>query len=444
MDLVACYPGVRDFIGAARADRTTFSLSATRHEHPILGPKHDLHGAARGFLDLQKLVGADNGVPAENIFFELTKEEKVARAAALGVDVFIDDLPEILAMPGWPPHNASDPVRSRGPLADGEVERAPFRAPWNLGRTISRVRPARPGRFDERRGRQPCRLAARLASEIGRAPPSALVALTGGKNNRVFRVEMPDGPSADAQILFFGPARSPRSSCRGMEFFAPMRRPAAVTNVPEPLARDTDAHCGLYSFLSGRKLLAEEIKARHVEAAADFILKINSLPRNPVSLLPGSEACFSLRQHMETVDRRVARLGQLDPRCAASCGGRASYRGTTRPRLEGYAETNRVRGGESRGAACCGIIASMKTDRLTVRLRLPQRAGGRWWRLCPFWISNIPAWTTRRSLFATFSASRKRPFRFPIFRDFGIARWQAFSFQTAPNFAVVFSCAPIR
>jgi hypothetical protein len=36
------------------------------------------------------------------VFFELTKEEKVARAADLGVDMFIDDLPEILAMPGFP------------------------------------------------------------------------------------------------------------------------------------------------------------------------------------------------------------------------------------------------------------------------------------------------------------------------------------------------------
>jgi 5'(3')-deoxyribonucleotidase len=34
-------------------------------------------------------------------YFELTKPEKVARAAALNVDVFIDDLPEILGMAGW-------------------------------------------------------------------------------------------------------------------------------------------------------------------------------------------------------------------------------------------------------------------------------------------------------------------------------------------------------
>jgi hypothetical protein len=37
---------------------------------------------------------------ADHVFFELTKEDKVARAVALGCDVFVDDLPEILEMAG--------------------------------------------------------------------------------------------------------------------------------------------------------------------------------------------------------------------------------------------------------------------------------------------------------------------------------------------------------
>ena len=45
--------------------------------------------------------GASQIDPAR-VFFELTKEEKVARAASLRCEMFIDDLPEILAMPGFP------------------------------------------------------------------------------------------------------------------------------------------------------------------------------------------------------------------------------------------------------------------------------------------------------------------------------------------------------
>jgi hypothetical protein len=36
------------------------------------------------------------------VSFELTKEAKVARIAALGCEAFIDDLPEIFASPDFP------------------------------------------------------------------------------------------------------------------------------------------------------------------------------------------------------------------------------------------------------------------------------------------------------------------------------------------------------
>ncbi len=68
---------------------------------PILGSEYDLHAAARGFLVAQNLMES-GGLPPENVFFALTKEEKAARIAELHCQVFIDDLPEILAMPGLP------------------------------------------------------------------------------------------------------------------------------------------------------------------------------------------------------------------------------------------------------------------------------------------------------------------------------------------------------
>jgi hypothetical protein len=84
--------------------------------HPILGPKYDMHAAARNFLVAQRIAGEEAGLIATaNVYFELTKEEKIARAAALDLDVFIDDLPEILTMPGFPERTRPllfDPNRS--------------------------------------------------------------------------------------------------------------------------------------------------------------------------------------------------------------------------------------------------------------------------------------------------------------------------------------------
>jgi hypothetical protein len=103
MDLVSPYPGVMDFIGAARRAGHELFIISHKTKHPIIGQRHDMHAAARGFLEARRILGAGDGqIPKGNEFFELTKEEKVARAASLGVEVFIDDLPEILALPAWP------------------------------------------------------------------------------------------------------------------------------------------------------------------------------------------------------------------------------------------------------------------------------------------------------------------------------------------------------
>ena len=47
-------------------------------------------------------MGFKNLIEPDHVFFELTKEEKIARVANIGCDYFIDDLPEILLMPGFP------------------------------------------------------------------------------------------------------------------------------------------------------------------------------------------------------------------------------------------------------------------------------------------------------------------------------------------------------
>src|ERR1700732_3565054 len=97
MDLVAPYPGVAGFVAAARKAGHELFVVSHKTRHPLLGPKYDMHAAARGFLSARGLVGDQaSQIDPAKIFFELTKEDKVARAAALHCEVFVDDLPEIL------------------------------------------------------------------------------------------------------------------------------------------------------------------------------------------------------------------------------------------------------------------------------------------------------------------------------------------------------------
>ncbi len=103
MDLVSPYSGFAAFVTAAREAGHDLFIVSHKTKHPILGPKHDMHAAARGFLTDRGLMGPGAGqIAPDRVFFELTKEEKVARAASIRCDLFIDDLPEILAMPGFP------------------------------------------------------------------------------------------------------------------------------------------------------------------------------------------------------------------------------------------------------------------------------------------------------------------------------------------------------
>jgi hypothetical protein len=103
MDLVSPYPGFAEFVAAARKARHDLFIVSHKTRHPILGPKHDMHAAARGFLTDRSLMGeGPEQIDPANVFFELTKEEKVARARKLACEVFVDDLPEILGFGGFP------------------------------------------------------------------------------------------------------------------------------------------------------------------------------------------------------------------------------------------------------------------------------------------------------------------------------------------------------
>jgi len=103
MQLVNVFPGFVETLRTLRAKGHDVFIVSHKTRTPFAGPAYDLHAAAREFLNVRAIVGEGDGqIPTQNVFFELTKEEKVARIAALGCDVFIDDLPEILAMDGYP------------------------------------------------------------------------------------------------------------------------------------------------------------------------------------------------------------------------------------------------------------------------------------------------------------------------------------------------------
>jgi hypothetical protein len=112
------FPGVVDFFAWARErDDLTLCICSHKTRHPYIGPPYDLHEAARRWITHHLVSDGAALIDDSHVFFELTKEEKVARIAACDCDYFIDDLPEILTAPGFPRNTAPilfDPLGETG------------------------------------------------------------------------------------------------------------------------------------------------------------------------------------------------------------------------------------------------------------------------------------------------------------------------------------------
>jgi hypothetical protein len=97
------FPGVLQFFSHCRQQGIGVYIISHKTRYPYLGPRYDLHLAAQqwlekyGFYDPRQL-----NLSRGQVFFEETKQGKIARIAGLECSHFIDDLPEFLAEPDFP------------------------------------------------------------------------------------------------------------------------------------------------------------------------------------------------------------------------------------------------------------------------------------------------------------------------------------------------------
>jgi hypothetical protein len=273
------FPGVVEFFQACREAGIPVAIISHRTRFPYLGAQHDLHAAARKWLERHGFHDPGRiGLSSDRVFFEETKEEKLARIAELGCTHFIDDLPELFSHPLFPAG-----VRRILFDPEGQHELPP-------GVDVSTSWP---------------HLLTRLADKT--------MQLCDGGNNRVYRVQTCAG-SVLLKEYFRHPADL-RDRLGAEQEFLRFAWGHGVRCIPEPLACDRCAGIGLYRFIPGRKLRADEITAAHVDEAAAFFAALNRHRHAPeATLLPNaSEACFSLAEHLACVEGRLARLAGIAP-----------------------------------------------------------------------------------------------------------------------------------
>jgi hypothetical protein len=102
MNDAEAYPGVLAFLKWAKSAGIHVSIISHKTTHPFLGPRYDLHAAAREWIETFLRDQAGLLVAPENVYFETTKDAKWARIASTNSTHFIDDLPEILLAETFP------------------------------------------------------------------------------------------------------------------------------------------------------------------------------------------------------------------------------------------------------------------------------------------------------------------------------------------------------
>lgn len=95
--------GFAAFLHRCRSERCTVAVVSHKTEYGHYDPDRvNLRQAARDWMSANGLHDCAYGIPISNVFFENTRDEKLARIAALSCTHFIDDLEEVLVDPGFP------------------------------------------------------------------------------------------------------------------------------------------------------------------------------------------------------------------------------------------------------------------------------------------------------------------------------------------------------
>lgn len=96
------FPGIASLLAHCRQKKIDVYVISHKTRRPFMGDSHDLHDYALQWLEKNDFFAASGGLSKQHIFLELTKEAKLSRIAGLGLEYFIDDLPEFLAEPQFP------------------------------------------------------------------------------------------------------------------------------------------------------------------------------------------------------------------------------------------------------------------------------------------------------------------------------------------------------
>lgn len=95
------FPGVLDFVSRVSALGWELCVVSHKTRHPVIGDPWNLHEYASQWLESKGFF--QRGLIPARVYFETTREAKIARIGSLDCRIFVDDLPEVFLEPNFPP-----------------------------------------------------------------------------------------------------------------------------------------------------------------------------------------------------------------------------------------------------------------------------------------------------------------------------------------------------
>ena len=294
MSLARCYAGVQEFIYLARERGHQVFIVSHKSEFGHFDEELvPLRVQAISWLNQFGFLGEPNHlISYDQVFFESTRAEKIARVCKLNCTHFIDDLLEVFDAPGFP----SDIIKILFTPHQPEYAANGIQGVSSWRGITSRLL----GTWTDDE------MCAALQREVHDIKITNISRLGGRGNSRIYRLS---GDDEKLYILKCYPDRQldkrPRMQT---EFLASQTLFRLGFPVPEPIFFDTQFDWGLYENIPGGEADPDE---NFIENAATFLEKIYEARRSTEQFSDfglASEACLSGEEIISQLKRRLDKL----------------------------------------------------------------------------------------------------------------------------------------
>ena len=296
IDLASLYPGVYEFVLRALASgHEIFIVSHKTELGHFDESRTPLRQAATTWLTNQKLVGdSDSKIKLQNIYYAETRDEKINKIVELQLDVFIDDLDEVLSDRSFP--------KSTRKILFGSVE--------TTSEEILAIQSWREV-GDELFGEIDANVILAGAKHV--CPDlncSSAQRVEGRGNSKIFRVESSKGSIA---LKVYPDLAVDNRLRRNAEWQALKFLQHNKLPVPKPVQTDAELNWSLIEWIDGSP--ADTQNRAHLGQAASFIQSLNQASR---AVSSGSvfglatEACLNPSVIEIQINNRLAALKSVE------------------------------------------------------------------------------------------------------------------------------------